>query len=178
MSKMFARIICQTIEWKVNYSTAKNVILLLFCIWLSSAGSSSSVIVAPFASAAIRPVVNRFNQDTALFFAFSWPYMVKLHNSEIIKILNWGLDPGGRGVLPIMAYTGRVRPKGVSFSGFRYMKGILLVEVYKRVGKSVISVYKKAQKSKQIHFMVVKQSRKRSGYMIYSCFKDNAFTIA
>ena len=28
-----------------------------------------------------------------------------------------------RGVLPIMADTGRFRPKGVSFSGFRYMKG-------------------------------------------------------
>jgi len=29
----------------------------------------------------------------------------------------------GGGVLPIMAYTGRLRPKGVPFSGFRYMKG-------------------------------------------------------
>ena len=28
-----------------------------------------------------------------------------------------------RGVLPIIAYTGRLRPKGVSFPGFRYMKG-------------------------------------------------------
>ena len=26
-------------------------------------------------------------------------------------------------VLPMMAYTGRLRPKGVSFSGFMYMKG-------------------------------------------------------
>ena len=26
---------------------------------------------------------------------------------------------GGGGVLPIMAYTGRLRPKGVPFSGFR-----------------------------------------------------------
>ena len=30
---------------------------------------------------------------------------------------------GPQGVLPIMAYTGRLRPKGVPFSGFRYMKG-------------------------------------------------------
>ena len=29
----------------------------------------------------------------------------------------------GGGVLPIMAYTGRLRPKGVPFSGFRYKKG-------------------------------------------------------
>ena len=29
----------------------------------------------------------------------------------------------GGGVLPIMAYTGRLRPKGVPFSAFRYIKG-------------------------------------------------------
>ena len=29
---------------------------------------------------------------------------------------------GGGGVLPIVAYTGRLRPKGVPFSGFRYIK--------------------------------------------------------
>jgi len=34
---------------------------------------------------------------------------------------SWG--PGGGGVLPIKAYTGRLRPKGVPFSGFRYIKG-------------------------------------------------------
>ena len=42
-----------------------------------------------------------------------------------------------RGVLPIMAHTGRLRPKRVPFSGFRFMKGsvsISLVEVYKRWG--------------------------------------------
>ena len=31
--------------------------------------------------------------------------------------------PEGVGVLPIMAYTRRLPPKGVSFSGFRFMKG-------------------------------------------------------
>ena len=30
---------------------------------------------------------------------------------------------GGGGVLPIMDYTGRLRPKGVPFSGWRYIKG-------------------------------------------------------
>ena len=30
---------------------------------------------------------------------------------------------GGGGGLPIMAYTGRLRPKGLPFSGFRYIKG-------------------------------------------------------
>ena len=27
------------------------------------------------------------------------------------------------GILPIVAYTGRLRPKGVPCSGFRYIKG-------------------------------------------------------
>ena len=57
----------QTIKWEVNYSTAKKVLFwLLFSILFSSAGSSSSAIVAPFASAGIRPVVDRLNQDTTL----------------------------------------------------------------------------------------------------------------
>jgi len=34
------------------------------------------------------------------------------------------LAPGvGVGVLPKMAYIGRLHPKGVPFSGFRYIKG-------------------------------------------------------
>ena len=36
---------------------------LLFSVLFSSAGSSSSAIVAPFASAGIRSVGNRLNQD-------------------------------------------------------------------------------------------------------------------
>ena len=48
-----------------------------------------SATVAPFASAGIRPVVNRLNQDTTVYYGrvfclFSWPYMVKGHNSGII----------------------------------------------------------------------------------------------
>ena len=30
---------------------------------------------------------------------------------------------GPEGIFPIMAYTGRLRPKGVPFSGVRYIKG-------------------------------------------------------
>ena len=49
-------------------------------------------------------------------------------------------SPGfrGRG----LAYTGRPRPKGVPFSGFRCIKGVGIsqVEVHKRVGKSVIQL--------------------------------------
>ena len=53
---------------------------------------SLSAIVAPFASAAICPVVNRLNQDTTLYYGiifclFCWPYMVKWYNSGIIIII-------------------------------------------------------------------------------------------
>ena len=52
-----------------------------------------SAIVAPFASAGIRPVVNRLNQDTTeyyglVFCLFFWPYMVKWYNSGIISTVN------------------------------------------------------------------------------------------
>ena len=46
-----------------------------------------------------------------LKFAFSFLVFIK-HLSKF----------EARGVLPIMAYTGRLRPKGVLFSGFRYEK--------------------------------------------------------
>ena len=90
--KMFARVICQTIEWEVNYFIANEK--MLFLLLFSSKSIQNililSVIVAPFASAGIRPFVNRLNQDTTVyyglvFWAFSWPCMVKWHNSGIIK---------------------------------------------------------------------------------------------
>ena len=60
--------------------------------------------------------------------------------------LNSNLDP--RGILPMMAYAGRLRPKGVSFSGFRYMKGQGFHQLkYKRVGKSLIWVFKQAHRT-------------------------------
>ena len=46
------------------------------------------------------------------------------------------------GVFSIMDCTGRLRPKGVSFFRLQLYErgGILLFEVYDRVGKSVIGV--------------------------------------
>ena len=41
---------------------------------------------------------------------------------------------GGGGVLPIMDYTGRLRPKGVPFSGLRYIKGEVFHELKCRKG--------------------------------------------
>ena len=61
--------------------------------------------------------------------------------------LSW-FEPGGEGVLPIMTYTERLRKnRGIFFRLQVYERvGISLVEVYKRVGKSVIWVCERAQK--------------------------------
>ena len=75
--------------------------------------------------------------------------------------------------------TGEAPPeRGTFFSLQVYeMVGISLVEVYEWVGKYVILVGKKAQKGQQVHFKAVKKLRKRSGFVIYSYFKDSAFTV-
>ena len=78
-----------------------------------------------------------------------------------------------------MAYTGRLRPKGVPFFSLQVneMVGISLVEVYEWVGKYITAVGKEAQKGQQVHFKAVKKLRKCSGFVIYLYFKDNAFTV-
>ena len=60
----------------------------------------------------------------------------------------------GGGILSTMAYTGRLPLKGVPFFRLQVYdrEGILLVEVYERVGKSVISVCESAQKGSEIRF--------------------------
>ena len=121
----------------------------------------------------------------------------------------------GLGVLPTMAFTGKLRPKAVPFSGFKYMKGwgfpvadsgegpgarppslifgpkwspkgrkkvfgrpppppppllsqgldpalISLVEVYKKVRKTVMSVWKRPKRAiRCILLLTMKKSRKR-----------------
>ena len=69
-----------------------------------------------------------------------------------------------------MAYTGRLHRKGVPFLRLQQceMVGILPFEVYERVGKSVFSVCKRAQKGLEIHFMVVKKLKKHPGFVSYS----------
>ena len=42
------------------------------------------------------------------------------------------------------------------------------LQVYERVGKSVISFYKIGPKGLMMHFMAVKKSNSRSGFVIYS----------
>ena len=51
---------------------------------------------------------------------------------------------------------------------------ISLVEVYKRVGKSVILVIKGIKRA-NIHSIAVEKLRNRSGFVIYSYLKDGAF---
>ena len=47
-------------------------------------------------------------------------FRLRFKVKECVDIAVWGEEGGG--VLPIMAYTGRLRPTGASFSGFR--KGV------------------------------------------------------
>jgi len=71
--------------------------------------------------------------------------MLSTSYREFLSVLR--VNNSGGGLLPIMASTRRLRPKGVVFSSFRSIKrvGISPVEKYERVGKSVILVCKKAQ---------------------------------
>ena len=63
---------------------------------------------------------------------------------------------GGEGVLPVMAYTCRLSPKGILFSGLRYTKGWGFHSLmYKRVMKSVIWVCEGAQKGQWMYFMAL-----------------------
>ena len=85
--------------------------------------------------------------------------------SDKFILANPGGWVGGGGAL-IMAYTGRLQV----FETERVV--ILLVDVYETVGTLLGD--KKAQKGLQMHFLIVKKSRKRSGFVIYSYFKDSA----
>ena len=81
------------------------------------------------------------------------------------------------GLLPILAHTERLRPKGLPFLGCRYTDervGILLVEVYERVGKSVIWVCERAQRANRFYGCI--KSRKRSIFVINSYLNDSAYT--
>ena len=79
--------------------------------------------------------------------------------------------PGGQGI-PSYGLCGEAQRERGTFFTIKVYKtvGISLVEVYERVGKSVISVCKSGQKGYQMYFMAVKKSQKRSGFVIYSYF--------
>ena len=68
------------------------------------------------------PSVRSFWKWNGLFTSFHWK---PINRSILFRIQLTGLFflITGRGVLPMMGYTRRLRPKGVPFFGFRYMKG-------------------------------------------------------
>ena len=78
--------------------------------------------------------------------------------------------PGGGGIPYNGLYHGVVLPEFERSTFFR-------LQAYEKVvipiaGKSVFSVIEKAQMVQQMHFMSVKKSRKRFGFLIYSYMRD------
>ena len=78
--------------------------------------------------------------------------------------------PPGGGIPYNGLYHGLVLPEFERGTFFR-------LQVYEKVvislaGKSVFSVIEKAQMDQQMHFMSVKKSRKRFGFLIYSYMGD------
>ena len=67
-------------------------------------------------------------------------YIMLIMRIEINRSLHFGVEKclhsHSRRILSKMANTSRLYPKGVAFSGVRFLKG-QGVEIYKRVGKSV-----------------------------------------
>ncbi len=57
------------------------------------------------------------------FGAFPYPSARSTQTEFLTVFRQPGGGGGGGGALSIMAYTGRLRPKGVPFLGFRYIKG-------------------------------------------------------
>ena len=68
--------------------------------------------------------------------------------------------PGGQGI-PSYGLCGEAQRERGTFFTIKVYKtvGISLVEVYERVGKSVISVCKSGQKGYRMYFMAVKKSK-------------------
>ena len=85
--------------------------------------------------------------------------------------------PGGGGVLPIKADTGRLSPKGVHFSGFRYMKGKGFYSLKYIRGQGNLSFQSvKGPKWLTDEFYGCIKSRKLSIFVIDSYLNDSAFT--
>ena len=107
---------------------------------------------------------------------YFFPKGYLLDFSAVFSLLYPAFTPWG--MPPIMAFTGRLRPIGVPLKGFgpvRERMGISLIEIYERVGKSVISVCKKSQKSNRCILSAVKKSRKHFGFVIHNFFIDSGF---
>ena len=105
---------------------------------------------------------------------FSWSYT--RHNGTLFFNCK-DACPGGGGVLPIKAYTGRLSPKGVHFSGFRYMKGKGFYSLKYIRGQGNLSFQSvKGPKWLTDEFCGCIKSRKLSIFVIDSYLNDSAFT--
>ena len=96
MSKMFTRNICQTIEWEVNYSTAKKKKILLVSIFYFIFASQffqfshgCSFCISRY-SPCCKPVKpGHYSVLRPRILAFSWPYMLKWRSSRIIDTMHF-----------------------------------------------------------------------------------------
>ena len=70
-------------------------------------------------------ISNRLKDELLLRFLLTKQFLLYEGINFNVSELSERCFCSGRGgvVLPIMAYTGRLRPKGLPFSGFRYIKG-------------------------------------------------------
>ena len=100
-----------------------------------------------------RPALSKTFLDFGFFFEVSQTFIIVSNPCLPNKGGNneqnpWGGGGGGLGVLPMMACTGRLLPGRGTFFRLQVCErvGISLVEVYKREGRSVIWVCKRAQK--------------------------------
>ena len=77
-----------------------------------------------------------------------------------------------------MSYTGRLRPKGIPFFRLQVYErvGISLVVVCKRIRKSVISSVKRPKRANRCILWLGKSREKYSGLVINSCLKESVFT--
>jgi len=99
---------------------------------------------------------------------FFWPWLI---------IGRSFFGPRGKGALPILnKYTGRIRPKTCTFFHSSDGVAISLVEVYEVVeNMSFRSVKRLKIRTNGCIFWLRKKSRKCSGFVIYSYFKDSTF---
>ena len=83
----------------------------------------------------------------------------------------------GRGVLAILAFTGRLCPKWAPFQtlGLWKDRDLTCWNIWKGWEICHCSLWK-TQKGWQMEIMVVKKWRKRSGFVLYLYFNDSAFT--
>ena len=92
------------------------------------------------------------------------------HPRSLLSVLRSGRG----GILPIMAYTERIRPNGVPFSGFRIWKGSEFTRCSIWKGREI--GHFGLWKGRTDEFYGFIKSGKRSSLVIYSYLNDNAFT--